>query len=461
MSATHHTRITQQNNENDMDEESLPTLSAALILTSCGIYTNYQRPDSVRTNGLYGNAEKPDGDTTNLGSLPWRDVFTDVRLQALIERGLRNNTDLGRAHLQVEQAEASLSAANLAFLPSFALAPQATLSGVDGGAPSQTYRLPLTASWQRARTLLLASHAYRQAVQAQVVSGIATYYYTLAMLDEQLKISEETAANWQKNVETMRALMAAGRYNDAAVSQSEANWYSVSASVLSLRQQIRETENRLAVLLGDSIHAVERGEMDAWQMPASLSVGLPASLLAQRPDVMRAEQSLAAAFYATNAARAAFYPSITLSGTAGWTSSAGAAITNPSNFIWSAVASLTQPLFQNGRLRAQLRIARAEQESAALTFRQTLLNAGMEVNNALTQVQTYEAKAEYYDKQVASLERAVKATTLLMEHGSATYLEVLTAQQSLLAARLTRLTNRYNEISSVITLYQALGGGAQ
>ena len=307
----------------------------------------------------------------------------------------------------------------------------------------------------------MASQAYRQAVQAQVVSGIATYYYTLAMLDEQLKISEETAANWQKNVETMRALMAAGRYNDAAVSQSEANWYSVSASVLSLRQQIRETENRLAVLLGDSIHAVERGEMDAWQMPASLSVGLPASLLAQRPDVMRAEQSLAAAFYATNAARAAFYPSITLSGTAGWTSSAGAAITNPSNFIWSAVASLTQPLFQNGRLRAQLRIARAEQESAALTFRQTLLNAGMEVNNALTQVQTYEAKAEYYDKQVASLERAVKATTLLMEHGSATYLEVLTAQQSLLAARLTRLTNRYNEISSVITLYQTLGGGAQ
>ena len=221
--------------------------------------------------------------------------------QALIERGLRNNTDLGRAHLQVEQAEASLSAANLAFLPSFALAPQATISGVDGAAPSQTYRLPLTASWQldvfgslrnarqRARTLLMASQAYRQAVQAQVVSGIATYYYTLAMLDEQLKISEETAANWQKNVETMRALMAAGRYNDAAVSQSEANWYSVSASVLSLRQQIRETENRLAVLLGDSIHAVERGEMDAWQMPASLSVGLPASLLAQRPDVMRAE----------------------------------------------------------------------------------------------------------------------------------------------------------------------------
>lgn len=254
----------------------LPTLSAALILTSCGIYTNYQRPDSVRTDGLYGSAEKTDGDTTNLGSLPWRDVFTDVRLQALIERGLRNNTDLGRAHLQVEQAEASLSAANLAFLPSFALAPQATLSGVDGAAPSQTYRLPLTASWQldvfgslrnarqRARTLLLASHAYRQAVQAQVVSGIATYYYTLAMLDEQLKISEETAANWQKNVETMRALMAAGRYNDAAVSQSEANWYSVSASVLSLRQQIRETENRLAVLLGDSIHAMERGEMDAW-----------------------------------------------------------------------------------------------------------------------------------------------------------------------------------------------------
>ena len=449
------------------------TLAAAALLTGCGIYTNYHRPDSIHTDGLYGDAEKPGGDTANLGRLPWRDIFTDARLQALIEQGLRNNTDLGRAHLQVEQAEASLSAANLSFLPAFALAPQGTLSSFDGAAPSQTYRLPLTASWQldvfgslrnarrRSKTLLEASRAYEQAVRAQIISGIATYYYTLAMLDEQLKISEETAANWQKNVETMRALMAAGRYNDAAVSQSEANWYSVSASVLSLRQQIRETENRLAILLGDSIHAVERGGMDAWQMPASLSVGLPASLLSQRPDVMRAEQSLAAAFYATNAARSAFYPSITLSGTAGWTNSGGAIIVNPGKFLWTAVASLTQPLFQNGRLRAQLRIARAEQESATLTFRQTLLNAGMEVNNALTQVQTYEAKAEYYDKQVAALERAVKATTLLMEHGSATYLEVLTAQQSLLAARLTRLTNRYNEISSVITLYQALGGGAE
>jgi outer membrane protein TolC len=174
--------------------------------------------------------------------------------------------------------------------------------------------------------------------------------------------------------------------------------------------------------------------------------------------VRQAEMNLAAAFYATNEARSAFYPSITLSGTAGWTNVAGA-ITNPGKLLLEAVGSVTQPLFQNGRLRAELKIAKSQQEEAGLNFRQALLNAGMEVNNALTQVQTYRGKADYQHNQVTALERTVKSTRLLMENGSAGYLEVLTAQENLLSARLSYLQNRYDEIASFIALYQALGGG--
>ena len=182
-------------------------------------------------------------------------------------------------------------------------------------------------------------------------------------------------------------------------------------------------------------------------------------LLANRPDVRSAEFSLAQAFYTTNAARAAFYPSITLSGSAGWTNSAGSMIVNPGKFLASAVASLTQPLFNKGANIAQLKIAKAQQEEARLSFEQTLLNAGVEVNEALVQYQTAREKADYYNKQVASLQTAAKSTSLLMKHGNTTYLEVLTAQQTLLNAQLSQVANRFTEIQGVITLYQALGGG--
>ena len=257
------------------------------------------------------------------------------------------------------------------------------------------------------------------------------------------------------------AMKAAGMTDEAGVAQTEANCYMVEASLLDLKQQIREVENSLSILLGDVPDAIERGKLQGQSFPEELTVGVPLQLLSRRPDVKSAELSLAQAFYSTNAARSAFYPSITLGGTAGWTNSAGSMIINPGKLLLSAVGSLTQPLFNKGLNMAQLKIAKAQQEEAKLSFQQALLNAGSEVNNALTQVQVARGKTELRDGQITSLETAVRSTQLLMKHGNSTYLEVLTAQQSLLSAQLTQIADRFDEIQGIINLYQALGGGRE
>lgn len=258
-----------------------------------------------------------------------------------------------------------------------------------------------------------------------------------------------------------RALMEAGLANEDAVSQMEATYYTICTSVLDLKEQINQVENSLSLLLAESPHAIERtGTWDSsYMMKEHFPVGIPVQMLANRPDVRSAERSLEAAFYATNQARSAFYPSIVLSGSAGWTNSAGSMIVNPGKFIATAVASLTQPLFNKGANIAQLKIAKAQQEEAKLSFQQALLNAGSEVNEALVKYQTARDKSVYYDKQINSLNKALESTSLLMQHGNTTYLEVLTAQQTLLNAELTQVANRFTEMQGVINLYQALGGG--
>ena len=444
--------------------------TATALLSSCGIYTKYQ-PAETTPDNLYGEEVAVD-DTTNFGNVNWRELFTDPQLQALIEQGLQNNTDLRSAQLQIEEAEAALMSAKLAFLPSFALSPQGTISSFDGGKATKTYTLPVTASWeldifgrlrnakQQAKALYAQSKDYQQAVRTQLIAGIANVYYTLLMLDEQLAISQQTEEAWKETVASTRALMDAGLANEAATSQMEAAYYSVQTSILDLKEQINQVENSLALLLAETPRRYERGKLADQRLPEDVAVGVPMQMLSNRPDVRAAERSLEQAFYATNLARAAFYPSITLSGSAGWTNSAGSMIINPGKFVASAVASLTQPLFNKGVNIAQLKIAKAQQEEARLSFEQTLLNAGVEVNEALVQYQTAREKSAFYDKQITSLQTAARSTSLLMEHSNnTTYLEVLTAQQTLLNARLSQVANRFTEIQGVITLYQALGGG--
>ena len=401
----------------------------------------------------------------------WREIFLDSQLRALIEQGLERNTDLNVARLRIDQAEASLKAARLANLPSLAFSPTAGISTFGGSQASKTYSLPLQASWQvdifgrlknakmQQKMLVESSRAYQEAVEVQVIASIAREYYQCASLHSQLQLAQQSISIWDETVRAMKAFMQEGQYTDAAVSQAEASREEVKTTALDLAQQIRESENAIRILVGDSLNAVNLTFPSYQPVDFSSQInlpikGIPLLQLSNRPDVRQAEMNLAASLYATKEAKAAFYPSLTLSGTAGWTNSAGI-ITNPGKMLFEAIASLTQPIFQNGRLKADLAIKKSQQEEARLQFQQALLNAGIEVNNALTQVQTYNDKSSLLDNQVKSLQRTVKSTRLLQQNGSSNYLEVLTAQENLLSAQMSRLQNQYNKVAALIALYQA------
>lgn len=391
-------------------------------------------------------------------------------MQQLIDTALSRNIDLKTAHLRVEQAEASLRTARLSYLPSMGLTAEGGINRI-AGKTSKTYNLGATASWEldifgkltaaqrEARASLESTRAYRQAVQTSLIASVASAYYTLLMLDEQIAITEQTLQNWTKTITTLRALMRAGKTNETAVLQAEANKASLKASLLSMQESIKKTENTICMLLAQVPNHIERGTLSEQIFPESFSIGIPVQLLANRPDVQVAEMELAKAFYATNVARASFYPSINLAGTLGWTNDGGSVVLNPAKWLLNAIGSLTQPLFNRGKNMANLKIAKAEQEIATLEFQQKLLEAGSEVNNALTALQTAEKRIAINKYSIESLTKAVRKTELLMQHSSTNYLEVLTAQQSLLDAQQSLSQDKFDEIQSIITLYHALGGG--
>lgn len=447
-------------------------ITLAAGLTSCGVYTKYERPSEALAglDSLYRADLRPDTAQT-LASLSWEELFADPHLQALIRRGLEANTDLQVARLQVEEAQATLRQSKLAYLPSANLTPEGTLSSFDGKKPQRTYSLGASVSWEidlfgkltnakrEARAALLASDAYRQAVQTQVVATVADSYYALLMLDEQISITRRMVESWDEYVHALEALLRAGQADRATVNQARASKLAAESSLETFVQQLVEQENALCAFLGETPRVVERGSMEGQSFPDTLRVGVPLDLLARRPDVRQAEAELMEAFYATNGARSAFYPSITLSGSAGWTNSGGTAITNPGAWLLSAVGSLVQPLFNKGENIANLKIAKARQEEALLHFRQELLDAGNEVNDALAQWQSARRRIRLDTAQAEHLAATLHDTSLLMQYSAdVNYLQVITARQSLLSARLTVVQDRYDEIQGVIQLYHALGG---
>lgn len=451
---------------------------ATLLLSSCHIYKSYDRPESIDASGIYRdpaavNDTLAANDTTNMGNLSWKEIFRDPKLQALIEEGLANNVDMQAAVLRVKESKALLNSARLSYLPSLALVPQGSLTSVEA-TPVKNYTLPASASWEvdlfgkllnahrGQKASYLQSKAYQQAVRSQLIGGIANAYYSLLMLDRQVSVTEENVALMKETVRTMEAMKEAGMTTESAVAQSKGAYHQTEASLADLKRQVRETENSISVLLAKAPQNIERGTLEEQVMPTELAVGVPLQLLENRPDVKAAELALASAYYTTNQARSAFYPGVNITGTLGWTNgSNGTVISNPAVMLWNAIGSLTQPIFQRGKLVANLKVSKAEEQIAKMNYQQTILEAGKEVSDALFLYDTADKKLTEHQAQVSEMQKAVEMNKDLFQAGKATYLEIITAQQSLLSAQLNEVSDTFQRMQAVINLYSALGGGRE
>ena len=444
-------------------------------MSSCGIYNKYERPEVNATGLVRDVTSNTDtlavADTTSFGNLPWRSVFTDPQLQALIEQGLAKNTDLLNAALNVKMVEAQLTAAKLAFVPSFTFSPQGTISSWDGSKAAKTYSLPVNASWsidlfgnllnqkRSAQMALLATKDYQLVVKTNLIANIANMYYTLLMLDKQLEIVDNMTQLTKDTWDMMKLQKELNNAKETSVQSAEANYYSVLAQAADLKRQIRETENSLSLLLGQPAQTIGRGKLENQSLPTEFSTGVGIQMLNNRPDVHYAEMTLAQCFYDTQAARSKFYPNISISGSGAFTNNSGGGIVNPGRWLLNAVGSLVQPIFQNGQLVAQLKVAKAQQEQAFNTWQQAVLSAGSEVSNALVLYNSSDEKSKLEQKQIESLTKNVDYTKDLFSMGGSTYLEVITAQQSLLNAELAKVQDDFYKMQAVVNLYYALGGG--
>lgn len=450
-------------------------ISAAALLSSCGIYNKYERPE-VNTKGIVRDVTSATDtlavtDTTSFGNLPWRSVFTDPQLQSIIEKGLANNPDMLNAALNVKMVEAQLTAAKLAFVPSFTFSPQGTISSWDGSKATKTYSLPINASWsldlfgnllnqkRSAQMALLATKDYQLVVKTNLIANIANMYYTLMMLDKQLEIVDNMTVLTKDTWNMMKLQKELGNTKETSVQSAEANYYSVLAQATDLKRQIRETENSLSLLIGQQAQTIGRGKLDNQSLPSEFSTGIGLQMLNNRPDVHYAEMTLAQCFYDVQTARSKFYPNITISASGAFTNSAGAGIVNPGKWLLSAVGSLVQPIFMNGQLVAGLKVAKAQQEQAYNTWQNAVLAAGSEVSNALVLYNSSDEKSKLEQKQIESLTKNVQYTKDLFAMGSSTYLEVISAQQSLLNAELAKVQDDFYKMQAVVNLYYALGGG--
>ena len=454
-------------------------LLASAVLNSCGVYKKYQSQTEAPEN-LYGT-----GDTiaqamsdASIASISWREFFTDPLLQQLIDSALARNTDMASARLAVEQAQASLKAAKLAYIPSLSLNPQANISTTMFGASgsgtglSYSYNVPLQLDWnigisgsvtvnkRKTQAVLEQAKASRDATQANLIATMAQEYFELLLLDKQLEILIKTDSLWDVSLETERALWENGQAYSTAVNQMESSCMDVKRQIIDTRRSILSVENEICKLLRMTPHAIERHKWGEYALPERFGTGVPAVLLENRPDIKAADQALAEAFYNTAAARAQFFPSFSLAGLLGWTNNAGV-IANPGALLMQLAASITQPIFAAGKLSAQLKIAKYNQEDKLNQYVQTVIEAGNQVNEALADCQTARDKDALFKRQVEVLQDAYDGTHELMNNGKASYLEVLTAQESLLSAQLNAAENMYNGAISLIGLYIALGGAVE
>ena len=453
--------------------------AVSLMLTGCGLYNKYEQTTEVPADVFGAQSAGTASQQESLGQLSWREFFTDPQLQQLIAQALANNTDLNSARIAVEKSEASLKAAKRAYLPSLVFAPQGSLSSFDGGAVAKTYNLPLQLSMdidvfgsitnkkRAAKAVVLQAQMQQEAVRANLVATVAQQYYLLQVLDRQLEILTMTDSLWHKSLDTENALWENGKAYSTAVNQMEASYLSVKTQIVDTRRYIRAVENDICKLLAVAPQHISRQKWSEMSdhsslstLPSKLAVGVPAMMLERRPDIRMANHAMEEAFYNTAAARAAFYPSITLGGSAGWTNDAGI-IVNPGKLLLNAVAGLTQPIFARGQLTANKKIAQLTEEDLRQKYVQTVINAGNQVNEAMADCEAAREKDVYLKRQVEVLREAYTGTHELMDNGKASYIEVLMAQESLLDAQLGQAMNMYDASEAIIALYIALGGGAE
>ena len=454
--------------------------AATLLISSCGVYNKYERPD-VETTGLVRDVVSDIDtlavqDTASFGNLPWRALFTDPQLQALIEQGLERNADLLNAALNVKMYESMLTAAKLAFLPAVTIgqqSPMGTISTLytDPSTTTKSYTLPISASWtldlfgnilsqkRSTQMKLLGMKDYQMAVRAQVISGIANSYYTLLMLDEQLRIVTEMGKMAKETWEMMRLQHQLGRVRSVSVPSAEASYLSTQTQANDFHRQIRATENALSLLIGQQGQQIPRSTLYQQVLPSEFSTGVGVALLQNRPDVHNAEMALASCFHDVQTARSQFYPNITVGASLAFTNNNGNL--NPGKWLASLFGSLTQPIFQRGALTVNLKVKKMQYEQAFNTWQNAILKAGNEVSNALVNYRGYDENSKIEAQRVEVLTKAVEDTKALYKSRGSSYLEVLTAQNQLLTAQLNKATADFNKMQSVVSLYTALGGGGK
>ena len=452
----------------------------AFTLQSCFVAKDYTRQEVKETENLYRTDNLP-SDSISIATISWKTLFTDSYLNQYIAEGLQNNMDVRIAIQQMIAAEAYAKQGKAGYLPSVSLDANAThqelskngqFGSLFGGGVDQ-YDITASLSWEadiwgkirsnkRASAAnYLQSVAAHQAVKTQLISSIAITYYQLLALDSQLEITKKTIESRKNGVETIKALKDAGLTNQVAVDQNIAQYNSARALEVDIETAIFKTENTLSILLGKSAQKLERGSLTNQKIDTELKLGIPSTLLSNRPDVMAAEYNLIQSFELTNVARSNFYPSLKLTASGGFQSLDLDNLLNTNSLFATIVGGLTQPIFNKRSLKTQKEVAIAQQEQSLLQFKKTLLVAGNEVSNALFTYKSETKKFAFRKNEVEALRKAEQNSDELLKNGYATYLDLLTARQSALNAELNIIDSKLQQLVSIVNLYEALGGGWQ
>ena len=456
--------------------------AVGFLFTGCGLYNNYEKTVQ-EPEGVFGATPDITSATseTSIAEMSWREFFSDPLLQQLIEQALANNTDLNSARINIEKSEIYLRTKKLAFLPSVYFSPQGSFSKFGSESWTRSYTIPLDVSWdvdvfgslrnkkRAAKAALLQAQMTEEATRSNLISSVAQEYFYLQLLDRELDILISTDSLWKASLDTQQALYENGQAYSTAVNQQESSWLDVKLQIVAIKRAIRSTENEICSLLCITPQHIERSKWYADEYHSSadkrlfeeryMKVGVPAMMLERRPDIRLANFYIEEAFYNVQAARAAFYPSITLTGELGWSNNGG--YVNPGKLLLQLVGQLSQPIFARGQINANYKTAQLTEENLKKKYVQAIVDAGNQVNEAIADCRAARQSHEYYHRQVEVLHEAYIGTHELMDNGKAQYLEVLTAQESLLNAQLNEASNMYNGAQALISLYVALGGGTK